>query len=70
MPRKGLITRDELLAAGALYVPPEWRKSLSARMKDKKKDQQRDLISMLDDDDAADESAEVEPEEDVEEEGE
>ncbi len=30
LPVKLLITRDELLAAGALDVPPAWRKSLSA----------------------------------------
>jgi hypothetical protein len=48
-----LISRDELLAAGALYVPPSWRKSLQAGLpKPKGQDRQRDLFSDLPDDDA------------------
>ena len=38
-----LITRDELLAMGALDVPPAWRKSLSRSV-------ERDLFSDLVDD--------------------
>ena len=37
-----LISVDELRAAGALDVPPEWRKSLSARVRDLKSDQRRE----------------------------
>ncbi|MBX9788563.1 MAG: hypothetical protein K2Y37_06570 [Pirellulales bacterium] len=33
MTRRHLISEDELRAAGALDVPPEWRKSLSAGCK-------------------------------------
>lgn len=40
----GLISRDQLLAAGALDCPPEMRKSLGARPK---RDGQRDLFSDL-----------------------
>ena len=40
-----LISRDELLAAGALDVPPAWRKSLQAGLpKPKGKDPQRELF--------------------------
>jgi hypothetical protein len=38
-----LISVDELRAAGALYVPPAWRKSLG--------EEARDLFSDLSDDD-------------------
>jgi hypothetical protein len=38
-----LISVDELRAAGALYVPPAWRKSLG--------EEPRDLFSDLSDDD-------------------
>jgi hypothetical protein len=38
-----LISRDELLAAGALYVPPSWRKSLGGK--------ERDLFSEVVEDD-------------------
>ncbi len=51
MTDKHLISRDELLAAGALWCPPEWRKSLSAGRKPKS--QQRTLFSDLSDDDEA-----------------
>ena len=44
MERPRLISVDELRAAGALYVPPAWRKSLSAGRKE------RDLFSDLVDD--------------------
>jgi hypothetical protein len=45
-----LISRDELLAAGALDVPPEWRKSLQAGCpKPKGKDPQRELFADLGD---------------------
>lgn len=40
-----LISRDELLAAGALDVPPAWRKSLGGG--------ERDLFSDIGDDDGA-----------------
>lgn len=43
-----LITVDELRAAGALDVPPAWRKSLGAAPVE------RDLFSDLEDDDADD----------------
>jgi hypothetical protein len=42
-----LISVDELRAAGALDVPPAWRKSLSAQLV------QRDLFSDLTDDEEA-----------------
>lgn len=63
--RSHLISEAELRAAGALDVPPEWRKSLSAGSK--KKSAQRDLFSDLADDDAGSEqqqAAESEAEED------
>ena len=41
--RKGLISVDQLRAAGALDVPPAWRKSLG--------EEERDLFSDLLDDD-------------------
>ncbi len=44
MKKKHLITVDELRAMGALYVPPGWQKSLSARF------QQPDLFANLKDD--------------------
>jgi hypothetical protein len=50
----GLITRDELLAAGALEVPPGWRKSLTVKRVE------RDLFSMLEEEES---SAEEEAEE-------
>ena len=43
----GLITADELRAAGVLNVPASWRKSLGGG-----RDAQRDLYSDLDDDDS------------------
>lgn len=44
----GLISRDELLAAGALDVPPAWRKSLGRK---KPPRGQRELFSDMDEDD-------------------
>jgi hypothetical protein len=53
-----LISRDELLAAGALDVPPAWRKSLQAGLpKPKKNDPQRELFG---DDEESQPSAEAE----------
>ena len=53
MKRPHLISADELRAMGALDVPPEWRKSMSARMAAKQKKSapaQRNLFSDLTDD--------------------
>lgn len=61
---KYLITRDELLAAGALYVPPAWRKSLSAGC-DQKSDRQYSLFGeddLLEDQQSASGSADDERE--------
>jgi len=53
--RPHLISVHELRAAGALYVPPSWRKSLGG-------EEQRDLFSNLtDDDDQPIEEQEPEP---------
>jgi hypothetical protein len=41
--RGGLITRDQLLAAGALDCPPEWRKSLGGG--------KREVLPLFPDDD-------------------
>lgn len=46
----GLISVDELRAAGALDCPPAWRKSLSAGCKSP--EVQRDLFSLFGDDDS------------------
>jgi hypothetical protein len=52
-----LISVDELRAAGALDVPPEWRKSLSAGCA---KPAERHLFSDLADDEESDHHADAE----------
>jgi hypothetical protein len=49
---KHLISVDELRAAGALDVPPAWRKSLGGGRAEKSSAVQRDLFSGLSEDDA------------------
>lgn len=58
MKKPRLISVDELRAAGALDVPPEWRKSLA-----KPKRRERDLFSDLVDDDAPGEQLAAEDDE-------
>jgi hypothetical protein len=48
----GLITADELRAAGVLDVPPEWRKSLGGG----KSEKSRYTLPGFEDDDESDES--------------
>ncbi|HEY2840926.1 MAG TPA: hypothetical protein VGJ26_17345 [Pirellulales bacterium] len=49
MTRPRLISVDELRAAGALDVPPAWRKSLSRKRTDKRKERN---LTLFGDDDA------------------
>lgn len=57
MTRPHLISVDELRAAGALDVPPEWRKSLG-------RPRQRDLFSdLVDDDDTTAAQSQSDPDE-------
>ena len=64
-----LISVDELRAAGALDVPPEWRKSLSAGTEKLDSQKERNLFSdLLDDDDgipADQQTTACEPDDDV-----